>query len=70
MSVVGEEKPLRKIAAAFDLLADVANSGDAAMELGQFARACAHVSDIFASLGIFKFFEKDYVSKAWTFFFL
>ncbi|XP_078179273.1 accelerated cell death 11-like [Carex rostrata] len=64
MSWVGEEKPLRKIAAAFDPLADVANSGSVVMELRAFSRACAHVSVVFGSLGIaFKFAEKDYVSK-------
>ncbi|KAF3321651.1 glycolipid transfer protein [Carex littledalei] len=64
MAGVGEEKPLRKIAAAFDPLADVANSGGAAMEVAPFSRACAHVSVLFGCLGIaFKFAEKDYVSK-------
>jgi ribosomal protein S8E len=71
MAGVGEEKALRKIAAAFEPLADVATSAGAAMEVGPFSHACAHVSVLFGCLGIaFKFAEKDYVSKAWRFPFL
>jgi hypothetical protein len=69
MAGVGEEKALRKIAAAFEPLSDVATSGGAAMKLEPFSHACAHVSVLFGCLGFaFKFAEKDYVSKAWRFF--
>lgn len=68
MAGAGEERALRKIAAAFEPLADVATSGGAAMELGPFSHACARVSVLFGCLGIaFKFAEKDYVAKAWGF---
>ncbi|KAJ3707181.1 hypothetical protein LUZ61_010886 [Rhynchospora tenuis] len=60
----GDQKPLPKIAAAFEALAEVATSGGAVMELGPFSLACAHVSVLFGCLGIaFKFVEKDYVTK-------
>ncbi|KAJ4746276.1 Accelerated cell death 11 [Rhynchospora pubera] len=59
-----EDKALRKIAASFEPLAEVATSGGVAMEVGPFSHACAHVSVLFGCLGIaFKFAEKDYVSK-------
>ncbi|KAJ3670005.1 hypothetical protein LUZ60_010329 [Juncus effusus] len=58
------EKPLRKIAAAFEPLADAAAIPSSAMEVGAFSEACAHVSVLFGCLGIaFKFAEMDYVAK-------
>jgi hypothetical protein len=65
MAAVEEEKAvLRMFAAAFEPLADVATSG-AAMEVGPLAHACAQVSVLFRSLGIFfQIASQDYVSKA------
>lgn len=56
------EKPLRKMADAFEGLA--ASSKASAMEVASFSHACAQVSFLFGCLGMaFRFAEKDYVSK-------
>ncbi|CAL9158774.1 unnamed protein product [Musa hybrid cultivar] len=58
------EKPLRRIAEAFEGLAEAANCKTASMEVAPFSRACSHVSVLFGCLGIaFKFAEMDYVAK-------
>ncbi|XP_042430088.1 accelerated cell death 11-like [Zingiber officinale] len=58
----GREKPLRRIAEAFEGLA--ANSQTAPMEVDAFSRACSQVSVLFRCLGVaFKFAEMDYVAK-------
>ncbi|XP_074592535.1 accelerated cell death 11-like isoform X1 [Curcuma longa] len=58
----GGEKPLRRIAAAFEALE--ASSKTAPMEVDAFSRACSQVSFLFGCLGIaFKFAEMDYVAK-------
>ncbi|WOK99516.1 accelerated cell death 11 [Canna indica] len=59
-----EEKPLRRIAEAFEGLAEAAGSKQVSMEVAPFSRACSHVSVLFGCLGIaFKFAEMDYVAK-------
>ncbi|KAJ6832117.1 putative accelerated cell death 11 [Iris pallida] len=63
------EKPLRRIAEAFEPLAASAKSKGSSsssppMEVGPFSEACSRVSILFGCLGFaFKFAEKDYVSK-------
>ncbi|XP_010923671.1 accelerated cell death 11 [Elaeis guineensis] len=63
--MAGEEgKPLRRIAEAFEGLADTVSAKTAAVEVAPFSRACSRVSVLFGCLGIaFKFAEMDYVSK-------
>lgn len=59
-----EQKPLRRIADAFDSLAATANSKSVPIETAHFSDACSRVSILFGCLGIaFKFAEMDYVSK-------
>ncbi|KAK3188670.1 hypothetical protein Dsin_028231 [Dipteronia sinensis] len=60
------EKPLKKIADAFNDLAATVNSQTpgADVEVAPFSRACSLVSPLFGCLGIaFKFAEMDYVAK-------
>ncbi|KAK9715109.1 hypothetical protein RND81_06G144100 [Saponaria officinalis] len=53
------EKPLRKIAKAFEELAEQSE-----IAVAPFSNACALVSPLFGCLGIaFKFAERDYVAK-------
>ncbi|KAL9237022.1 hypothetical protein vseg_011612 [Gypsophila vaccaria] len=54
-----DDKPLRKIAKAFEGLADQPD-----IAVAPFSEACAFVSPLFGCLGIaFKFAERDYVAK-------
>ncbi|KAK8955067.1 hypothetical protein KSP39_PZI002927 [Platanthera zijinensis] len=60
----GEQKPLRRIADAFDSLAATVNLRSVPIEAAHFSDACSRVSILFSCLGIaFKFAEMDYVSK-------
>ncbi|KAK8968051.1 hypothetical protein KSP40_PGU004327 [Platanthera guangdongensis] len=60
----GEQKPLRRIADAFDSLAATVNLRSVPIEAALFSDACSRVSILFSCLGIaFKFAEMDYVSK-------
>ncbi|KAM0937273.1 putative glycolipid transfer protein [Dioscorea sansibarensis] len=58
------EKPLRRIAEAFEGLAQTASSKSTPMELAPLSDACSLVSVLFGCLGFaFKFAEMDYVAK-------
>lgn len=58
------DKPLLKMAVAFDDLADTVNSKEVDLELGAFSIGCSQVSPLFGFLGFaFKIAEKDFVSK-------
>ncbi|GFP81950.1 hypothetical protein PHJA_000338300 [Phtheirospermum japonicum] len=65
---MAEEKTLKKMAEAFNALANsikqCPDGEEARLELGPFSRACTLVSPLFGCLGIaFKFAEIDYVAK-------
>ncbi|XP_050370137.1 accelerated cell death 11 [Argentina anserina] len=61
---MADEKPLRKIAEAFEELEAAVNSQTGEVEVARFSKACALVSPLFGCLGIaFKFAEMDYVAK-------
>ncbi|KAK4744536.1 hypothetical protein SAY87_010848 [Trapa incisa] len=63
---LGSDKPLRKIAVAFDELAAAVSSVDpeVGISVANFSSACSLVSPLFGCLGIaFKFAEMDYVAK-------
>lgn len=66
--VDGRDKPLRKMAEAFNGLASSLNSqttlDEATLDVASFSTACSLVSPLFRCLGIaFKFAEIDYVAK-------
>ncbi|XP_031273954.1 accelerated cell death 11-like [Pistacia vera] len=64
MAKSNTDKPLRKIAEAFNELAATVNSQTADVELAPFSHASSLVSPLFGCLGIaFKFAEMDYVAK-------
>ncbi|KAK9267809.1 hypothetical protein L1049_010245 [Liquidambar formosana] len=64
MANLDNEKPLKKIADAFNDLAATVNSQSADLEVAPFSHACSLVSPLFGCLGIaFKFAEMDYVAK-------
>ncbi|KAL6201493.1 hypothetical protein ACLB2K_025207 [Fragaria x ananassa] len=61
---MANEKPLRKIAEAFEELEAAVNSQTGEVEVARFSQACSLVSPLFGCLGIaFKFAEMDYVAK-------
>ncbi|KAL6206535.1 hypothetical protein ACLB2K_023783 [Fragaria x ananassa] len=61
---MANEKPLRKIAEAFEELETAVNSQTGEVEVARFSHACSLVSPLFGCLGIaFKFAEMDYVAK-------
>ncbi|XP_021766760.1 accelerated cell death 11-like [Chenopodium quinoa] len=64
MTEDGGEKPLKKIAEAFNDLATTVNSQDSDLKVAPFSHACSLVSPLFGCLGIaFKFAGIDYVAK-------
>ncbi|KAJ0018851.1 hypothetical protein Pint_11143 [Pistacia integerrima] len=64
MAKSNTDKPLRKIAEAFNELAATVNSQTADVEVAPFSHASSLVSPLFGCLGIaFKFAEMDYVAK-------
>jgi len=64
MEEAGGEKPLKKMAEAFEGLAISVNTQGANIEVAPFSHACSLVSPLFSCLGIaFKFAEMDYVAK-------
>uniref|UniRef100_A0A7C9DGS2 Glycolipid transfer protein domain-containing protein n=1 Tax=Opuntia streptacantha TaxID=393608 RepID=A0A7C9DGS2_OPUST len=64
MEEAGGEKPLKKMAEAFEGLAVSVNTQGANIEVAPFSHACSLVSPLFSCLGIaFKFAEMDYVAK-------
>lgn len=68
MGEIGD-KPLLKMAVAFDDLADTVNSKEVDLEVGAFAIGCSQVSPLFGFLGFaFKIAEKDFVSKVFIYF--
>ncbi|XP_061339721.1 accelerated cell death 11-like [Gastrolobium bilobum] len=63
-STAVDEKPLRKIADAFEELANVVSSESSVVEVAAFSRACFFVAPLFGCIGFhFKFIEMDYVTK-------
>ncbi|KAL6198477.1 hypothetical protein ACLB2K_028266 [Fragaria x ananassa] len=61
---MANEKPLRKIAEAFEELEAAVNSQTGELEVARFSRACSLISPLFGCLGIaFKFAEMEYVAK-------
>ncbi|PIA31049.1 hypothetical protein AQUCO_05300108v1 [Aquilegia coerulea] len=60
----GEEKPLRKVAEAFEELQTIVNSQPQELGLALLCNACSLILPFFVGLGIaLKFAEMDYVSK-------